>query len=196
MDQSSRDAQTTGLKPIKADAEGRRTRLRDFQTQLMTRMQAAKSGEQVRASQLGVMIGQARFLIDLREAGEIVSAGAMTKVPLTKDWYLGLANIRGNLTSVVDFGRFSGNEATSREANCRIVAFATGLSFNSGLLVSQVLGLRNSSEMELLAEESNADGTALRPWILNRFRDRDGNQWAELSLSLLVQDQEFLHVGL
>ncbi len=196
MDQSSRDAQTTGLKPVRADAEGRRTRLRDFQTQLMTRMQAAKSGEQVRASQLGVMIGQARFLIDLREAGEIVSAGAMTKVPLTKDWYLGLANIRGNLTSVVDFGRFSGSEATNREANCRIVAFAAGLSFNSGLLVSQVLGLRNSSEMELLADESSVEGSELRPWILNRFRDRDGNQWSELSLSLLVQDQEFLHVGL
>jgi hypothetical protein len=35
-----------------------------------------------------------------------------------------------------------------------------------------------------------------KPWIVSRYRDSDGNIWFELSLSLLVQDQEFLHVGL
>lgn len=195
MDQPTRETETPGLRLVKTDSEGRRTRLRDFQTQLMTRMQAAKTGEQARANQLGVLIGQTRFLIDLREAGEIVSAGHMTEVPLTKEWYLGLANIRGNLTSVVDFGHFVGLPLTSREGECRIVAFAAGLAFNSGLLVSQVLGLRNSHEMEL--EPVSADDIHLhKPWIINRFRDRDGQPWYELSLSLLVQDQEFLHVGL
>jgi len=195
MDQISRQTDTTGLRTVGTDSEGRRTRLRDFQSQLMTRMQAAKTGEQARANQLGVLIGQTRYLIDLREAGEIVSAGNMTKVPLTKDWYLGLANIRGNLTSVVDFGHFVGYPLTSQEGDCRIVAFATGLAFNSGLLVSQVLGLRNSHEMtlEAVADEDIHRGKA---WATRRYRDRDGQLWYELSLAMLVQDQDFLHVGL
>ena len=188
---------TTPLKVVKPDASVRRTRLRDFQTQLMARMQAAQSGSQVTVSQLGVMIGRTRFLIDLREAGEIVTAGNMTKVPLTKDWYLGLANVRGNLTSVVDLSRFDGNELTLRESSCRVVAFAASLAFNSGLLVSQVLGLRDSSRMErqLSALDGNSE-MSQKPWIVSQYRDIDGNLWFELSLSSLVQDQEFLHVGL
>lgn len=197
MNQSSSETATTTLKVAKSDSGARRTRLREFQTQLMARMQAAQSGSQVAVSQLGVMIGRSRYLVDLREAGEIVSAGSMTKVPLTKDWYLGLANVRGNLTSVIDLSRFEGNESTVQESSCRIVAFASGLAFNSGLLVSQVLGLRDSGKME---QQSSTEVGSLaptqRPWVVAQYRDSDGNVWSELSLSLLVQDQEFLHVGL
>jgi twitching motility protein PilI len=186
----------TPAKAAKPDASVRRTRLRDFQTQLMARMQAAQSGSQVTVRQLGVLIGRSRFLIDLREAGEIVTAGNMTNVPLTKDWYLGLANVRGNLTSVVDLARFEGNELTKRESSCRVVAFAASLAFNSGLLVSQVLGLRDSSRMEKHLANEEGIAPSLKPWVISQYRDGEGNVWSELSLSSLVQDQEFLHVGL
>ncbi len=196
MSQTWSETTAPGLKVAKPDSAMRRTRLREFQAQLMARMQAAQSGAQVRVNQLGVMIGQSRYLIDLREAGEIVSAGNMTKVPLTKDWYLGLANIRGNLTSVVDLSRFEGKEATVHEVSCRVVAFASGLAFNSGLLVSQVLGLRNSKDMEEQLPGSDHAMSVEKPWIVSHYRDLDGNLWSELNLALLVQDQEFLHVGL
>ncbi len=177
---------------------GRRTRMREFQAQLMERMQAAQRGTRLRVNQLGILIGQSRYLLDLREAGEIVTAGSVTNVPLTKDWYLGLSNIRGNLTSVVDLARFEGGQKTGLDSSCRIVAFAPGLAFNSGLLVSQVLGLRNSSEMNPEpAEAINVDDEVNnRHWIVRRYRDRDNQIWLELSLSILVQDQNFLHVGL
>nr|WP_314858807.1 chemotaxis protein CheW [uncultured Undibacterium sp.] len=176
----------------------RRARLRDFQAQLMERMQAAKAGAHVRANQLGVLIGRTRYLVDLREAGEIVSSGNMTKVPLTKTWYLGLSNVRGSLTSVIDYSLFEGGEATNQDSSCRVLAFSSSLSFNSGLLVSKVLGLRNADEMQLIddSEELAAQGGVNKPWVLNRFIDADGQIWSQLSLSLLVQDPEFLHIGL
>ena len=176
----------------KPDAVARRTRLREFQTQLVARMQAAKSGAQTQANQLGVMIGQTRCLLNLQEAGEIVSVGAITKVPLTKDWFLGLANIRGNLISVIDFARFQGMASTVIDKECRIVAFAPTLSFNSALLVSRVLGLRNTADME--AQTDAQDGGAT--WAAKRYVDRDANAWTELNISLIVQDPQFLHVGL
>jgi twitching motility protein PilI len=184
--------------PVSA-AVGRRARLRDFQTQLMERMQAAKAGSHVRANQLGVQIGKFRYLIDLREAGEIVSSGNLTRVPLTKPWYLGLSNVRGSLTSVIDYSLFEGNEATFLDSSCRVLAFSNSLSFNSGLLVSKVLGLRNSDEMDLIDESATEVTTSQqqkKPWVLNRFLDADGQIWSQISLSLLVQDQEFLHIGL
>jgi twitching motility protein PilI len=177
----------------KPDTVGRRTRLREFQAQLVERMQAARSGVDARVNQLGVMIGQNRWLLSLQEAGEIVSVGAITQVPLTQDWFLGLANIRGNLISVIDFARFQGQAPSQIDKDCRIVAFAPGLSFNSGLLVSRVMGLRNVAEMELQDGNPSVDAT---PWATQRYVDSESQVWTELNLSLVVQDPQFLHVGL
>jgi len=175
----------------KRDNAARRTRLREFQTQLVERMQAARAGSDTRVSRLGVMIGQRRWLLSLQEAGEILSVGAITKVPLTQDWYLGLLNVRGNLISVVDFARFLGHPAAAPDKESRIVAFAPGLAFNCGLLVTRVLGLRNVAEME--TKEQAGEGEA--QWTTRRYVDRDSQEWTELDLSLVVQDPQFLHVG-
>lgn len=187
---------TTDLAPGKAPASGdgsaRRTRLREFQTQLVERMQAAGSGAQTQARQLGVMIGDMRCLLNLQEAGEIVSVGAITEVPLTRAWFLGLTNIRGNLVSVVDLAHFAGLPLTPIDKECRIVAFAPGLSFNGGLLVSRVLGLRNVAEMQ--AQELSEQDTM--PWATRRYLDGDSQVWTELDLSAIVQDPRFLHVGI
>lgn len=175
----------------KPDALARRTRLREFQTQLVERMHAARSGVDTRVNQLGVMIGQARYLLSLKEAGEIVSVGSITEVPLTQDWFLGLLNVRGNLISVIDFARFQGHAPTPIDKECRIVSFAPSLSFNCGLLVSRVLGLRNVAQMELQATSD----AAAAPWSAQRYLDQDAQVWTELNLALVVQDQQFLHVG-
>lgn len=175
-----------------AGGSSRRTKLREFQVQLVERMHAAASGADTHVSQLGVMIGQNRWLLKLQEAGEIVSVGTITEVPLTQDWFLGLTNIRGNLVSVVDLAHMQGQPATPIDKESRIVAFAPALSFNSALLVSRVMGLRNVSEMELQSDGTTAD----TPWASQRYVDRDAQVWTELNLSLIVQDPQFLQVGL
>lgn len=173
-------------------AAERRTRLREFQSQLLERMQAARSGAETGVSRLGVMIGAMPCLLDLQQAGEIVAVDAITKVPLTQDWYLGLANIRGNLISVVDLARFQGFEPTVIDKGSRIVAFAAALSFNSALLVSRVMGLRNVGEMQPRPEPA-ADAV---PWAAQQYVDGESRIWTQLDLSLIVQDPRFLHVGL
>ncbi|CAN5426386.1 N/A [soil metagenome] len=190
MSQSSSDF-SPGKTFRKPDSGARRTRMREFQAQLVERMQAARTGVETRVSRLGVMIGQTRWLLNLQEAGEIVSVGAITSVPLTHDWFLGLTNIRGNLISVVDFARFQGLAATPLDKECRIIAFAPSLSFNSSLLVGRVLGLRNVADM---APHASADpGSA--SWSSRSYLDSESQVWKELDLSMVVQDPQFLQVG-
>ena len=177
-------------KPAEDKRGARRERLREFQSQLLERMQAARSGAAISSNQLGVMIGQTRYLINLREAGEIVSMGQITQVPLTRDWYLGLLNIRGNLIGVVDIQRFQGQTGIDAGSDCRIVAFASGLAFNAGLLVSKVLGLRNVAEMTL------QPGSASYPWMQQSYLDANDQTWHELNVAHLIQDNQFLHIGL
>ncbi|RJG03760.1 chemotaxis protein CheW [Noviherbaspirillum sedimenti] len=176
----------------KPDVLARRTRLREFQAQLVERMQAARTGASPYARQLGVLIGQRYCLLNLQEAGEIISVGAITTVPLTHDWFLGLTNVRGSLVSVIDLARFQGQGATQLDRESRIVVFAPGLSFNSGILVSRVLGLRNVADMQ---EQASAEQAGV-PWAARQYVDRDAQVWTELDLSLIVQDAQFLHVGI
>lgn len=190
MNSSSTETLPATARP--SDRAGRRTRLREFQSQLVERMQAAQSGVDTHVNQLGVLIGETRWLLSLQEAGEIVSVGAITPVPWTQDWFLGLTNIRGNLISVADLARFHGNAATAIDKDCRVVAFAPSLSFNGGLLVSRVMGLRNLDEMTLQEDPVQLEAPGVRP---RRYVDRDQQAWQHLDLAALLQDSRFLHIA-
>lgn len=191
MSQPTSDLQA-GKIFAKTDIATRRTRLREFQAQLVERMQTARSGEDTRINQLGVLIGGSRCLLNLQTAGEIVSVGTITEVPLTQPWFLGLTNIRGNLISVIDFAQFQGHVPTPIDKDSRIIAFAPSLAFNSSLLVSRVLGLHNVAEMEAQSDVQDE----LTPWASKRYLDRESQVWTELDLSLVIQNPQFLHVGL
>jgi twitching motility protein PilI len=175
----------------KPDSLARRVRLREFQSQLLERMQAARTGAATGRNQLGVMIGRQRWLLDLKAAGEIVQVEAIASVPLTRPWFLGLINIRGNLVSVIDFSSFQGLEPLEIDKESRIVSLSPGLSVNSGLLVSRVMGLRNAEEMEPAPGISD-NGC----WANASYIDRDGERWAELDLARVVQDPQFLQIGI
>ncbi|MYM23365.1 chemotaxis protein CheW [Duganella sp. FT135W] len=161
----------------------RRSRLRQYQVQLLERMQAAKTGAAEGGRELGVMIGGRLCLLDLTQISEIVPLQATTPVPLTQDWYLGLANIRGHLTGVIDLARYQQRSAgDAAPAERRLITFAPGLGFNCALLVERVLGLRKLAEMEAVADDE--------------FRDSEGQQWLRIDLAQLVQEPRFVQVGL
>jgi twitching motility protein PilI len=167
------------------DPAARRNRLRQYQEELLERMQAARTSSGQRTHQLGVEIGGERYLLDLLEAGEIVAVPPLTSVPLTQPWYLGLANIRGSLVGVVDLARFfnpqRGHEGAAGGPAARLVTFAPSLGLPCGLLVARVHGLRQAADM------SSRDG---------RLVDADGHAWTPLALAALAQDERFLQVGL
>lgn len=166
--------------------------MREFQAQLVERMQAARSGAQSHVNQLGIQVGNSRWLVRLQDAGEIVPVGAITTVPLTQDWFLGVTSIRGKLVSVTDLARFHGEPATPIDRDSRILAFAPALGFNGALLVSRVLGLRNMSQMQ---ESAAAAGVDLS-WASGCYLDDENQIWNQLELALAIQDSRFLHVGL
>jgi twitching motility protein PilI len=164
-------------------------RLHEFQARLLERMEAARDGSGMRDSRLGVMVGDTRCLLDLREAGEIVNLVAMTRVPLSRDWYLGLANVRGNLIGVVDLDRFLGGPPQTPGKESRVLVVSASLSGNTGFLLSRVLGLRHIQEM---TEQPASDKDSGRKCYL----DGDLNEWVEISLAEIVDDPRFLQVGL
>jgi twitching motility protein PilI len=167
--------------------------LRAFQQELATRL-AAKTTAQVEQSRLGLACAGSQWLIRLADAGEVIAVPTVATVPLTRSWYLGISNIRGNLYSIIDFSAFLGHDiepTTPGTAPARLVLFGPRVGeLRAGLVVHRVLGLRNLSE--LVRGDAASDAPA---WYGARWTDRDGGTWQEIDLALLAQDPGFLQVG-
>ena len=167
----------------------KKTSLRDFQQDLVARLKDA-ADQSTSGTRLGVQVGERSFLLRLDEAGEVLPVPQMTSVPQTKAWFLGLANIRGNLHSVIDFALFMGGEPTPRTADTRIMLVAERYQVNAALLISRMTGLRNVQQLE----PDNAAPPA--PWIAANYRDGEGRLWQELAAGDLVSHADFLQAGI
>lgn len=167
----------------------RKSSLREFQAHLAARL--AGIGDQRAAGFLGVQSGADYWLIGLPDVGEIVSLPPLTGVPLTKPWFVGIANIRGNLYSVADFSAFRGREATPRNAGSRLLLIGTRHGNNAALLVTRMLGLRNIDDLTPVAGDSGAP-----PWANDAYTDKEGRRWRMLNVRRLFVDDAFMDIGI
>jgi len=164
-----------------------KTSLRDYQRELAERLKSAGAGRS--ASKLGLQVGEEAWLVDLAEAGEVVPVPAITPLPLTRPWFRGIANIRGNLYSVVDFAAFLGRKPVACDERSRLLLVGERFRLGAALLVDRSLGLRNPAQLR------HEDGEPA-PWARARYADTDGRQWNELDLPRLIEHPDFLAVGI
>ena len=161
----------------------KRFNLREFQQGLLDRMEVqVQKGNQV--ATLGILIGKENWLVDMADISEVLAVPKLTTVPLTKSWYSGVANVRGNIYSITDLGAYMEYGQTALDVQSRVLLIGQKFNINSGLLVSKVLGLRNASEW--LSSEKNG---------LLTFQDGTGQKWNKLDIKQLLQQPEFIQIG-
>jgi twitching motility protein PilI len=161
----------------------KRFNLREFQQQVLDRLQKQTAAD-AKVSALGVRIGETLWLVDMPDISEVLPLPQLTLVPLTKPWYCGVANVRGNLYSIVDLGAYMDSETTQREAHNRVLLLGQRFAFNTGLLVSRVLGLRNTQDWQ--QQEFNGE---------MRLQDTNGQVWRKLDITQMLSQPEFLQIG-
>lgn len=129
-----------------------------------------------------------RLVTALHEVAEILNdVPNLTRVPGAKDWVRGVANIRGNLMPIVDLQLFLGGRQTLIGRRSRVlIIHQEGL--NTGLLVSNVLGMRHfpeSGRINGLSESEN-----IGSFLDGGFR-MDGEDWPIFSMLKLAGDSGF-----
>jgi twitching motility protein PilI len=164
--------------------------LRDLQSRLAERLQAARTQERGK-SWLAVECGARGFLFPLREAGEIFAMAAIEPVPHSHRWFLGVANLRGHLHGVVDLAGFLGlKSGIAGRDQARLVGFNQGYDINCVLLVDRLSGLRSEEDLHLQAHDGSA-----RPRVAGmQYRDAGSRLWQELNLAALAGDEAFLAI--
>jgi twitching motility protein PilI len=172
--------------------------LRELQQRLADRLQMVRQQAPVR-NWLAVEIAGHGFLLPLDQAGEIFPLSAIQPVPHSRPWFLGVANLRGQLHGVIDLAAFLGlpqrqarnvAEVAARDAG-RLIAFNAGLQLNAALLIDRLMGLRNASTLT----PANAPLATAKPHFVGaQMNDAQGRTWYELDLAGLVADEAFMKI--
>ena len=173
--------------------------LRELQQRLAERLQTVREQAPTR-SWLAVEIAGHGFLLPLDQSGEIFPLATIHPVPHSAEWFLGVANLRGQLNGVVDLASFLGlarraprpatEGAAPRDAG-RLVAFNARLQVNVALLIDRLLGLRNPSNLQPVSQPEDAS----RPhFIGQQMSDAQGRTWHELDLRALALDEAFARI--
>ncbi len=165
----------------------RKFNLRQFQTELSERLQAAVMAP-AQASRLGFQAAGANWLVSLEEIDEVMPLPEIVATPGAKRWFRGMTNIRGNLYAVTDLSDFLEGAPTQESADSRLLLVHRKHGVNAGLIVQRSLGLRQISQFEPLGAQ------AKWPCGANRFRESDDTDWIEIDLARLLADPAFLSV--
>jgi twitching motility protein PilI len=165
--------------------------LREFQEALFERLRTAGTADAAQASRLAFESGGRRWLMRLDEAHEVIAAGPITPVPLARAWFRGLANLRGNLFSIIDLACLAGSGLAAVDADTRLVVLAERYHLGAAMLVERVSGLRSVNGLR----REPAD-RGLPAWVVDCVVEPSGERWHELSVGALVQSADFLQTGL
>lgn len=152
--------------------------------------------EQVQAaplwSGLGFRLGDSYFVTPLNHVSEVLVAPSLTPVPGTKRWVKGVANVRGNLLTIIDLPEYFGKETVPMDDKARLLVInIPGLS--SALLVNEVYGLRHfdeASERQDISSLSDAVFAHLTGAFL-----RDSVLWGIFDMHSLAESLTFKHVA-
>ncbi len=163
--------------------------LRKYQEDILAKLESL-SEQQANASnsRLGVGVGQYNVLVDLAEISEVLPLPDMHPVPLTQPWFLGMANVRGNLYGISDLAQIVGQSSPVRTSNSRVLLVNQELIAQAGVMIERLIGLRNLDDMKP-AQQTIEQPFCFKP---QQYEDAEGNLWLELDCHALVNAKEFV----
>ena len=141
---------------------------------------------------IGFRIGTRYMVSSINEVDEILTMPALTIVPGTRSWLLGVAYVRGNLVPVIDLKLYLEGERSIITDSSRVL-LVRQLGGSVGLLIDEVLGQRNFSE-EQRAEAVGEDDDRYSRYIGEKYPLGDVN-WGLFSMAALVRSPDFVQAA-
>ena len=142
---------------------------------------------------LSYRIGQHDLVSSFDEVVEILGVPALTPIPGSQPWLLGLANVRGNLLPVADLKLFlEGQRSVAGERQRMLVLRQPG--GDVAILIDELYGQRSFSDDQGVDPGSLAEGR-YGHFVARAFRGEE-HDWGVFALSLLARTPEFRQAAL
>ncbi len=137
-------------------------------------------------------VGDMRLVTPLDHVLEVLPPPPSTTVPGVKPWLKGVANVRGNLITIVDMAEFFGKPPVFLDPDARLMIMNIP-DLHTGLLVNEVLGLQHFD-----AELGRQDLSGLDDPVLAHLNGaflRDNVLWGIFDMKSLAESLAFKHVA-
>ncbi|MBB3227337.1 twitching motility protein PilI [Luteibacter sp. Sphag1AF] len=142
---------------------------------------------------IGFRVGRHSFVSGIEEINELLAVPALTHVPGTQAWLMGVANVRGNLIPAIDLGRFLFNERTPSSERTRLLLVRQH-GGTVGLLVDEVFGQRTIDDDQREGSEEETDPRLTR-FVQGNLRLGE-QRFGLFSMSRLVRAPDFRQAAL
>lgn len=169
--------------------------LHDIETRCLSHAVGLPQHETAEENWEGVLFSIAGrlFATPMIDISEILNyPTAMTRVPGTRQWITGIANIRGNLLPIIDLQAFVTNKQTMRGRRSRVLVINhEGL--YSGLLVDPFVGIRRFYVSEKIPIEKNKLPETINQYkaYINEVYVHNGETWPIFNIHVLIASAEF-----
>ena len=142
---------------------------------------------------IGFRLGAQRLVAPLDHVVEILTYPGMSKVPGSKDWVRGIANVRGNPLPIMDLqGYLHGQGGVPNRRSRVLVVNHKGVF--SGLVVDEVLGLKHFMPEQRTTDLPAMD-EALAAYVPSGFLVGD-EFWGIFSMRQLAETPQFLQAAI
>lgn len=135
-------------------------------------------------------VGDVQLLVDVSNVLELLTLPEVTAIPGTKRWFLGVANIRGELLTVIDFGDFLAKPRIKPGKQVRMLVINHD-DVRSGLIVDQVYGIRHLVVGKQCDDVDGSVQESVRA-ILKGYFAEDGEKFHIMSIEKLINETGFM----
>jgi len=135
-------------------------------------------------------VGSTKMACNIERISEILPFPQSTPVPGAKSWIIGLANVRGELLTVVDLCWFLTGVRTPVTARTRLLATSLNKA-PLGLLIDEVFGQRHFLNSDAIPAEFDEESPLNT--IISKQHKIGVETWQELDLDQLFHSAEFLN---
>jgi len=132
------------------------------------------------------------MLFDEHDVSELLVLPTITVIPGTKHWVAGIANVRGELLPIVNFGQFLFGEPVQPSKQARVLVIAHE-EVRSGLIVDQVYGMRRFPVDTLKPAKSEGMPDVLKSMITGCYEEE--HDFHIMDVMKLVNESEFMQAA-
>lgn len=170
--------------------------LRDIERRTLESTTAVSRSDAVKVEWRGLSfrIGNSEFVTPLSNVFEVLDPLPCTRVPRSKPWFDGIANVRGTLVPVMDFYAFLYNERKPITNDTRTIIFRLPNSV-AGLVVTAIGGLRHFFMDEQISKPPENLEKQFSPYIKKSFQVKD-SCLGVFEISNLAVTEAFLKISI
>jgi len=167
-------------------------KLLDYEQRSLTFEPGQATGQLHGGEWVGVIfrIGEDRLACSIEKVHEFLPIPAFTPVPGTKPWILGLANVHGDLLTIIDLAWYLNGQRSNVSMRTRLLS-ASLRGRPIGLMVDEVFGQRH-----FVSDEGKKarlpKSSPLKGFVHKQYRSGK-DVWQELDLDTLFSTSEFLN---